>query len=74
MSLTYPSRLATCSSQFLYGKLYTVFPIKAVFLFSLFMVELGVAVSATAQTSLVLVLGRAISGLGCSGIVTGFFV
>ncbi|KAH7094384.1 major facilitator superfamily-domain-containing protein [Paraphoma chrysanthemicola] len=55
----------------LYGRIYTFFPTKAVFLSGIFLFEAGSAVCGAAQTSTMLIIGRAIAGLGSSGIFTG---
>ncbi|KAL4749480.1 hypothetical protein BDW72DRAFT_204746 [Aspergillus terricola var. indicus] len=56
--------LTTCSFQLLYGKFYTLFNIK----------WLGSLVCGAAPTSTVLIVGRAIAGLGSAGIFTGALV
>lgn len=55
----------------MFGKLYAELNIKWIFLFALFIFELGSVVCATAPTSPALIVGRAIAGFGASGIVTG---
>lgn len=55
----------------LYGRIYTFFPTKSVFLSGIFLFEAGSAVCGAAQTSTMLIVGRAIAGLGSSGIFTG---
>jgi EmrB/QacA subfamily drug resistance transporter len=55
----------------LYGRIYTFFPTKNVFLSGIFLFEAGSAVCGAAQTSTMLIIGRAIAGLGSSGIFTG---
>lgn len=55
----------------LYGRIYTFFPTKSVFLSGIFLFEAGSAVCGAAQTSTMLIIGRAIAGLGSSGIFTG---
>ncbi|PYI00169.1 MFS general substrate transporter [Aspergillus ellipticus CBS 707.79] len=66
--------LTTCSFQLLYGKLYTLFSIKWVFLTALFLFELGSLICGVAPTSVALIVGRAIAGLGSAGIFTGAMV
>ncbi|KAJ5578221.1 MFS general substrate transporter [Penicillium hispanicum] len=66
--------LTTCSFQLLYGKLYALFNIKWVFLAALFIFELGSLICGVAPTSTVLIVGRAIAGLGSAGIFTGALV
>ncbi|KAH7371482.1 major facilitator superfamily transporter [Pyrenochaeta sp. MPI-SDFR-AT-0127] len=55
----------------LYGRIYTFFPTKSVFLSGIFLFEAGSAICGAAQTSTMLIIGRAIAGLGSSGIFTG---
>jgi MFS family permease len=55
----------------LYGRIYTFFSTKAVFLSGIFLFEIGSAVCGAAQSSTMLIIGRAIAGLGSSGIFTG---
>jgi MFS family permease len=55
----------------LYGRIYTFFPTKPVFLSSIFLFEIGSVVCGAAQTSVMLIVGRAVAGLGSSGIFTG---
>lgn len=55
----------------IFGKLYTFYPIKWTYLSALFVFELGSLVCATTPTSVGLIIGRAIAGLGSAGLVTG---
>lgn len=55
----------------LYGRIYTFFPTKPVFLSGIFLFEGGSAICGAAQSSTMLIIGRAIAGLGSSGIFTG---
>lgn len=55
----------------LYGRIYTFFPTKPVFLSGIFLFEAGSAICGAAQSSIMLIIGRAIAGLGSSGIFTG---
>ncbi|KAF7554240.1 hypothetical protein G7Z17_g3052 [Cylindrodendrum hubeiense] len=57
-------QLASAAFQPLSGKIYTYFSIKAIF-------EIGSAVCGAAQSSVMFIVGRAIAGLGSSGITTG---
>lgn len=68
------SFLTTCSFQLLYGKIYTFFPLKWVFFAAVAVFELGSVVCATAPTSVALIVGRGISGLGSAGINSGFIM
>ena len=66
-------RLTSCAFQFMFGKMYTVFSIKWVFIFALVIFEAGSLLCATAPSSPMFVLGRAVSGLGCAGVIAGCF-
>lgn len=55
----------------LYGRIYTFFPTKPVFLSGIFLFELGSIICGAARNSNMLIVGRAIAGLGSSGIFTG---
>ena len=63
--------LTTCAFQLLFGKLYTYFSIKIVFLSSVLLFEVGSAVCGAAPTSVAFIVGRALAGVGGSGIMTG---
>ncbi|KAK0651142.1 major facilitator superfamily domain-containing protein [Cercophora newfieldiana] len=66
--------LTTCAFQLFYGKAYSFFSIKYTFLFAVGVFELGSLVCALAPTSTALIIGRAVAGLGGSGIVAGAFI
>ncbi|PSN64121.1 MFS general substrate transporter [Corynespora cassiicola Philippines] len=55
----------------LYGRVYTFFATKPVFLSGILLFEIGSAICGAANSSLVLIIGRAIAGFGSSGIFTG---
>jgi EmrB/QacA subfamily drug resistance transporter len=55
----------------LYGRIYTFYSTKYVFLSSIFLFEAGSAICGAAQSSIMLIIGRAVAGLGSSGIFTG---
>lgn len=55
----------------LYGRIYTFFPTKPVFLSGIFLFEGGSAICGASTSSMMLIIGRAIAGLGSSGIFTG---
>ncbi|EUC43791.1 hypothetical protein COCMIDRAFT_99949 [Bipolaris oryzae ATCC 44560] len=55
----------------LYGRVYTFFSTKTVFLSGIFLFEIGSVVCGAATSSTMLIVGRAIAGLGSSGIFTG---
>jgi MFS family permease len=66
--------LTTCALQLFFGKLYTFYPIKTVFLSSIFIFEVGSAVCGAAPSSKALIVGRAIAGCGSAGIFSGGIV
>lgn len=53
------------------GKIYTFFPIKQSFIMFIAVFELGSLLCATAVSSPMFVVGRAVAGLGSSGLVNG---
>ncbi|RYC62856.1 hypothetical protein CHU98_g3353 [Xylaria longipes] len=65
--------VALCASQPLAGKTYTLFSKKAAYLIYLFIFEIGSLVCALAPTSKALIVGRAVAGLGASGVFAGGF-
>lgn len=64
-------QLASAAFQPLSGKIYTYFSIKWCFLVFFLVFELGSALCGAAQSSSMFIVGRAIAGLGSSGIATG---
>lgn len=67
-------RLAVCSLQFMFGKLYRTYSLKLVFLGSLAIFEVGSAICGVARTSKMFILGRVIAGMGSSGVIAGCFL
>ncbi|KIW82936.1 hypothetical protein Z517_02179 [Fonsecaea pedrosoi CBS 271.37] len=66
--------LTTCALQLFFGKLYTFYSIKTVYLVSIVIFEVGSAVCGGAPTSDALIVGRAIAGVGSAGIFSGALV
>ena len=66
--------LTTCAFQLFFGKLYTFFSIKWVYLTAIFIFEVGSAVCGAAPNSIGLIVGRAVAGLGSAGIFSGALV
>ncbi|KAF2451175.1 efflux pump protein [Karstenula rhodostoma CBS 690.94] len=64
-------QLAAAALQPLSGKIYTYMKIKHVFLAHLFVFELGSLICAIADSSSMLIGGRALAGLGASGLMNG---
>ncbi|KAH8655335.1 major facilitator superfamily domain-containing protein [Xylariales sp. PMI_506] len=56
-----------------WGKVYKYFPLKTSFLVSIFIFEVGSLISGVAPNSPTVIVGRAISGLGASGIAPGAY-
>ena len=59
--------------QSTFGKIYKYFPLKAGFLLAIFVFEIGSLICAVAPTSTVLILGRAIAGMGAAGLGSGAY-
>ncbi|KAJ5726008.1 uncharacterized protein N7483_007365 [Penicillium malachiteum] len=67
-------KLTICAFQLAYGNIFKLFPVKWVFLSALTLFELGCVISAVAQHSYVFIIGRALSGLGAAGVLTGWVI
>lgn len=65
--------IAMAASQPLAGKMYSLFPKKASYLLYLLIFEAGSLVCALAPSSHALIAGRAVAGLGASGLFAGAF-
>ncbi|WDK15626.1 major facilitator superfamily transporter [Colletotrichum graminicola] len=63
--------LSTCAFQLLFGKLYAYFPVKHIVVLSVIFFEIGSTICGTAQSSIALIAGRAIAGVGDAGILAG---
>ncbi|ODH50713.1 hypothetical protein GX48_03221 [Paracoccidioides brasiliensis] len=66
--------LTTCAFQLIFGKLYTFYPVKLVFLAAIIIFEIGSTICGAAPNSEALIVGRAIAGLGSAGIFSGAMV
>lgn len=66
--------LTTCSFQLMWGKLFTFYIVKWTWLVALFIFELGSLICAVAPSSTVLIVGRAIAGVGTGGVSNGCFL
>ncbi|KAK2024577.1 major facilitator superfamily transporter [Colletotrichum zoysiae] len=66
--------LTTASTQLLFGKLYSFFSIKRIYIIAIGVFELGSLVCGVAPNSITLILGRAIAGLGSAGIYAGALI
>ncbi|OIW28645.1 major facilitator superfamily transporter [Coniochaeta ligniaria NRRL 30616] len=65
--------LTSSCFQLMYGKLYAEVNIKWLFLIAVTIFEVGSIVCAAAPSSLALIVGRAVAGLGSAGILVGAF-
>jgi EmrB/QacA subfamily drug resistance transporter len=63
--------LTTCATQLIYGKFYTFYSIKWVYLIALFIFEIGSLICGVAPNSTALIIGRAVAGVGAAGIFSG---
>ncbi|OJI88516.1 hypothetical protein ASPTUDRAFT_135140 [Aspergillus tubingensis CBS 134.48] len=63
--------LTMCATQILHGRLCTMYSIKWIYMTNLVIFEIGSVVSAATPTSVGLILGRAITGIGAAGLLSG---
>lgn len=63
--------LTSSSFQLLFGKLFTIFSVKIVYLTAVAIFELGSLVCATAPNTVAFIIGRAIAGVGAAGVYSG---
>jgi MFS family permease len=66
--------LTNCALQLTFGKLYTFYDIKLVFLVALFIFELGSLICGVAPNSIALIIGRSIAGIGGAGLFSGAII
>lgn len=66
--------LTTASFQLLFGKFYTYFSIKYVYLTAITIFELGSLICGVAPNSIALIIGRAVAGVGSAGIFSGALI
>ncbi|CAJ0553020.1 Ff.00g115320.m01.CDS01 [Fusarium sp. VM40] len=66
--------LTTCSFQLFFGKLYTLLSIKWTFSGAVLIFEIGSAICGASPSSVVLIVGRAIAGIGGAGIFSGALI
>lgn len=66
--------LTMCSFSLLMGKVYKYYPAKPLFLSGIIIFEIGSAVCGAAPNSTTFIIGRAILGLGASGMFSGVMV
>ncbi|KAF2678685.1 MFS general substrate transporter [Lentithecium fluviatile CBS 122367] len=65
---------SVAATQSMWGKAYKYFPVKPVFLFSIFVFEVGSLICALAPNSNAFIAGRAITGVGIAGTFAGCFI
>lgn len=63
--------LAACSAYLFYIKLYRFYTPKWIYISALLIFELGSLISGVAEASGTLIFGRALAGLGASGVLAG---
>lgn len=63
--------LTNCAFLLIFGKIYTFLNVKATFLASVVLFEIGAAVCGAAPNSVAFSIGRAIAGLGAAGVQEG---
>ena len=66
--------LTNCAFQLIWGKLFTFYVVKWIYLIALFIFELGSLICAVAPNSTALIVGRAIAGIGGGGVGNGSFL
>ncbi|KAI2606609.1 putative MFS multidrug transporter [Hypoxylon sp. NC1633] len=66
--------LTTCTFQLLFGRLYTLYAPKTVYITAVILFEAGSALCGAAPTSAAFVCGRALAGVGAAGISNGTVV
>lgn len=63
--------ITSCATQLLWGRIYTFYNTKLVFLIAILIFEVGSALCGGAPNSTAFILGRAIAGIGSAGIFSG---
>ncbi|KAI0444741.1 putative MFS aflatoxin efflux pump [Xylaria telfairii] len=66
--------LTSCSFQLMFGKIYTFYSARVVYLISILFFEAGSAICGASPTSAVFIAGRSIQGIGAAGIYSGSVV
>lgn len=66
--------VTTCAFQLPFERAYAIWNTKWTYLASIIIFMIGSAVSGAAPTSVALIIGRAIAGVGGSGVVGGVFI
>jgi MFS family permease len=63
--------ITSCATQLIWGRIFTFYPTKAVFLTAIGIFEVGSALCGAAPNSTAFIIGRAIAGMGSAGIFSG---
>ena len=63
--------LTSCAFQPTYGRIFAHFDVRGSFLVALGLFEVGSLICGIAQSAVMLLVGRAIAGLGCAGVFAG---
>ncbi|KAK0732199.1 major facilitator superfamily domain-containing protein [Lasiosphaeris hirsuta] len=63
--------IASSATQLLWGRIYSFYSTKTIFLVAIVVFEVGSALCGAAPTSTAFIIGRAIAGLGSAGIFSG---
>ncbi|PLB49099.1 major facilitator superfamily transporter [Aspergillus steynii IBT 23096] len=66
--------LTMCATKMVWGKMYLFYPAKWAFLSGLFLFEVGSLICGAAPSSVALIIGRCIAGIGASGIDSGAII
>jgi len=66
--------LTSCCSCFFLGRVYTFYSTKYVYMSLIFVFEIGSAVCGSAPNSVAFIVGRAIQGVGATGLMSGGMV
>ncbi|KAF1848183.1 MFS general substrate transporter, partial [Cucurbitaria berberidis CBS 394.84] len=66
--------LTNCAFQLLYGKLYTLYPVKWIYFGAVAIFEVGSLICAVAPNSPVFIFGRAVAGVGAAGTFSGSLI
>ncbi|KAF2269954.1 MFS general substrate transporter [Lojkania enalia] len=66
--------LPSCAFMLVFGRLYRLYPVKAVYLTCVTIFEIGSAICGAAPSSAVLIVGRAVAGFGTAGLFSGTVV
>ena len=66
--------LTSCAFQPSYGRVFAHFDVRASFIVALALFEVGSLICGIAQSAVMLIVGRAIAGLGCAGVFAGVMV